>query len=132
MSFGKESNSASTTSFRTSTAHCATRFLIAFLLYKSQPLPSGDADDNANADRYKPLNAALYTLQPQAVRLDPFCPGRRRLRQRQIEDQNRLTLAAAAANRDNLFGSSKIDPLDSDGYTQQLSIERARRGVPLS
>jgi hypothetical protein len=35
-----------------------------------------------------------------------------------------LTLAAAAANRDNLFGSSKIDPLDSDGYTQQLGIER--------
>jgi hypothetical protein len=34
-----------------------------------------------------------------------------------------LTLVAAAANCDNLFGSSEIDPLDSDGYTQQLGIE---------
>ncbi len=66
----------------------------------------------------------LCPTSPVAIGRDPLRAPRTRPRERQIEDRDRLSRAAAPADGDDLIVGGHVDPLNSRCTAQDLHLER--------
>src|SRR5439155_14553151 len=61
--------------------------------------------------------------RPSTIGLDPLPSGGRRIRQRQLENRDRLSFTPSVTDRDDVAGCGDVDLPHSDGRTEHEGLE---------
>ena len=68
-----------------------------------------------------------FPFSPSPIGIDPFCPFRFRLGQRQVDDGDPLPFATPPTDSHDFSGIVQIDSVHGDLYPQQCRCERNRQ-----